>query len=767
MTGADRELYDYLAEEVVGDLPDDLQRFLMRTSILQVVTPFLAAIATQLSPESVASLMASAEQLTLLTRGSRTSRAPQRFHPLVREFLEARLRQSVGAAKVAELHHQIAEAASDDDWRVAAYHFGEAGDHVAVASTITAAIPEIMRSAAYAIAGEFIERTPAEIWPTAFGIVMSRVRMQQGDYEGAFAETRRVLSGQVLSQERDHALLNLLTLHINAGNGAEALEVAAVLLETTDDRNLREIAEAALLSIEAGGIKGNLDRVAAHFGAMAANQRDQYPHHFGVTMLNLGLISILQDRPIDALRQLDEAGDALEGGSASIEIASLVVLRAAVLAQVGRGSDANSLVADAWGRQDLRAEADLVLEAAEYEDSYGDPSRATTLLDEADAIPSLSFKHRWLRALIGARYFTRRRRYQEARALLSEFHEAYSTSPGLGVSRLVDIAHLAAATEDPDAAMSAELARVASQEQRAHRSRRVADLLVAYASSDEALSAAIVSIGTSSPWHVTYLADLIARKAHAVDPAAIDVIHTAMQMHPKRWQQALRLQLDASTGSSRLSAGRLLERIGDQSDIRRLRAAGRSVRRLPGAPDLGKGLARRLAPRVLIEDLGRMSVKVGNRSIPGTSIRRRVMALLALLLTHPDFACTRDQVLDALWPELEPALATNSLNQTTYFMRRVFEEDFDDDLSPGYVHHESEVIWLDSELVTSSSAECSQMIRQMGSDPTPDQVEGLSAAYAGRFRSRLRVRRLGRIISRLAPRFLSPGYRASPVVRPE
>ena len=39
----------------------------------------------------------------------------------------------------------------------------------------------------------------------------------------------------------------------------------------------------------------------------------------------------------------------------------------------------------------------------------------------------------------------------------------------------------------------------------------------------------------------------------------------------------------------------------------------------------------------------------------------------------------------------------NSLNQTIYFLRRVFEADFSDELSPGYLHHESEVIWLDPE----------------------------------------------------------------------
>ena len=37
---------------------------------------------------------------------------------------------------------------------------------------------------------------------------------------------------------------------------------------------------------------------------------------------------------------------------------------------------------------------------------------------------------------------------------------------------------------------------------------------------------------------------------------------------------------------------------------------------------------------------------------------------------------TRDQVLDALWPDLEPLVAVNSLNQTVYFLRRVFESTF-------------------------------------------------------------------------------------------
>ncbi len=317
--------------------------------------------------------------------------------------------------------------------------------------------------------------------------------------------------------------------------------------------------------------------------------------------------------------------------------------------------------------------------------------------------------------------------------MLAEYHATNPTSPGLGVARLVDTAHLAASVGDPRASAAARNARDAAQRQRAHRSRRIADLLVAFQSSDEEFSTAVTSIGARSPWHLTYLADLLVRRAGNLDAQALEATQHAMHMHPRHWRQALRLELDSSIGLQKMAIGRLLESTGDRSDIRRLRAAGRSLKRVPGAPDLGRALARRLAPRVEIADLGRMTVMVGPTAIPGTSIRRRVLALLALLLTRPDFSSTRDQVLDSLWPDLEPALALNSLNQTMYFMRRVFEEDFKEDLSPGYVHHESEVIWLDPELVSSSSSKCIHMIRHMAPDPTPDQVESLSAAYLGRF----------------------------------
>jgi len=107
--------------------------------------------------------------------------------------------------------------------------------------------------------------------------------------------------------------------------------------------------------------------------------------------------------------------------------------------------------------------------------------------------------------------------------------------------------------------------------------------------------------------------------------------------------------------------------------------------------------------------------------------------MLSYLLTRADLAATRDQVLDALWPDLDPEVAVNSLNQTVYFLRRVIEEEYSDDISPGYVHHDSDVVWLDPDLVSSRTVACRNLIKGMPARPSPDDVDRLTVLYRGRF----------------------------------
>ena len=78
----------------------DLQGFLMRTSILQIVTPDLAEVASGMDASESARLTASAERVTLLSRRAKGQRRELRYHPLVREFLEARLARDHGIEAV-------------------------------------------------------------------------------------------------------------------------------------------------------------------------------------------------------------------------------------------------------------------------------------------------------------------------------------------------------------------------------------------------------------------------------------------------------------------------------------------------------------------------------------------------------------------------------------------------------------------------------------------------------------------------------------------
>jgi DNA-binding SARP family transcriptional activator len=110
-----------------------------------------------------------------------------------------------------------------------------------------------------------------------------------------------------------------------------------------------------------------------------------------------------------------------------------------------------------------------------------------------------------------------------------------------------------------------------------------------------------------------------------------------------------------------------------------------------------------------------------------------VLTLLCFLVARPRFASTRDEVLDALWPEVDPAVALNSLNQTVYFLRRVFEPSFREDTSPEYVHHEPDVVWLDRQLISSRSQWCADYVKALGPNPSPDEVRKLVDMYRGPF----------------------------------
>jgi DNA-binding SARP family transcriptional activator len=610
---------------------------------------------------------------------------------------------------------------------VAAHHFREAGDLEDVATVVAAAIPEIMGSGQYVAAGAFVDQVPASSRPASLGLIQARREMQGGMYEAALALSNQVLeAGGFGSPETDHALLNLITMEMHLGNGHEVLDLAERLRASTTNDDLRDIADAAAGIV--GG--GSLPALARQLSMMSRRQRGRHPHYFGVTMLNLALAQIALDDPERAVEAANESVEALSETASVLEVSSALMTRATALSLLGSADPAQHEIVRA---QEL-GQVEALIESAELADSFNGPEAAWGLLETIQGRETLNLNDRAALTLQLARFLARRGRQSEA---VIAFAEVDPSRLGIDLCQrtifAVTRAYLAVAAGSEDGPRLAKEALAAASGQGATRWLRTARLLRSYSESGDDFSATVSSIAFASPWNVTYLADLVSNRLEDLDEDARAAVVDAAVRHPGRWRFVLRRLVEDAAPGVGLSGARLLEQIGELSDVRRLRAFAKRQRRAAGSASIGRALARRLADRVIVDDQVRVSIHIGQRQVSGSSVRRKVLALLCFLLTKPDLASTRDQVLDALWPDLDPLDAVNSLNQTVYFLRRILEENYVDDLSPGYVHHDPDLIWLDRELVTSRSNECRRLIKSLPVVPTPDQVKTLADTYGGRF----------------------------------
>jgi DNA-binding SARP family transcriptional activator len=228
------------------------------------------------------------------------------------------------------------------------------------------------------------------------------------------------------------------------------------------------------------------------------------------------------------------------------------------------------------------------------------------------------------------------------------------------------------------------------------------------------------------------VAEVVSDRLHELSPSAIQVVVSEATLRPDRWRDALRRAIRPDNPAA-AAAGSVLEQVGTADDVPFLRKAAKALKRKGSAASLGRDLARRVAPRVFVEDQGRLQVRVGGTLIPDDEVRRKVLLVVCFLITRPGLSATRDEVVEAVWPEVDPDSAVNSLNQTLYFLRRALDPRYKEDLSPNYVHHDSDVIWLDDALVDSRSHLCIRLIEAIAQGLPEGDIGRLAREYRGKF----------------------------------
>jgi LuxR family maltose regulon positive regulatory protein len=736
LSGAEGNLHDYLAEEVVGDLEPDQHEFLVRTSILDDVEPNTAAIVAGVTSAEAVRLLDDAQRLGLMSK-SDDEPSTWQAHPLVREFLLAHLEAEVGEPGVAAMHRQVAAAIEPRSWLLAARHWSAAGEGPEVRRVVCGAIQTVIGTGDLAVADELMNRHADDKPNPWHQIVTTRLLMSCGRYSEAVAMAQTAeaigeahgISSPVFAQS---CALNRLHLGLQLGD-LEALATAAQELSRGDDPELAAIARSSEL-LAGGSNGGSLDALCRALVETAElNRRRGHNHHEGISLTNLCYAEIARGNLAPAISSALAALSLFESGASSIDLAAAHMGAARGMALAGRWEDALSHVQAVAENSTYRADSEGIAEAAEIHAMFGDAENGRDLLAQMLVMhPEWACDEYWKQ--VSARLDLLLLGPDDAAAKIANLGP-FPRRAGFGSMVRSLAIQIRASSNSPDDSLIADVAETLrfAERQQAWLWWKNTRLTQAILASTDEFASYVRCLQKADYCFLSIQAELVARRLGDLDGVGFEMVKTEALGRPNRWRRPLRAMVaNKSTPTPCLRrAVELLEVVGESQDVPALRAVAK--RRSVRLPDAGRPLIRRLAPRVYVEDLGRVSVRVGDKVLTGFDIRKKVLSLLCFLLTRPQLSATREQIFEALWPEMDPEAGANSLNQSTYFLRRILEPGREEEDSAGYVRSKADLLWLDGELINCRSADCLKLIAGIRRDPSPGLVERLAETYRGRY----------------------------------
>jgi LuxR family maltose regulon positive regulatory protein len=737
LTGAEGRLYDYLAEEVMAELEPALQRFLALTSILDTVTPELVSAIYAADPmhpgdEVVEGWTREAHQEGLMARRDAVG-SGERYHPLFRDLLTRHLSQMASGQEIRAMHVRVARAAEDADWLVSARHYIRGGSESDAIRVLSANVTHALGSGQWGEAAELIREVRAPNDDPRLAVILAREDIYHGRLEDGLGRLERfdlsLLDGPtraLLVQARIHALLWL-------GRHDEVAPLAATLerdWSVPDD--LREIASGTV-AVALSARDGSLTRAGDVLRHLAASHRRAGRYWFeGISRHNLLILLIAQG---DLEHAVDEGGRALEAfarlSRPPDEQFSTHLELARAHAEKGRFELMEHHLAVALSGVGIGA-PERKLEAAHLRAVLGDIAQAKELLRDAlGSGASVRAQNAFAAAIAEARVRLAEGHPDAAVEALGgslERFPVWTTGSWLLWLHTRAVCSLAAPVQDSASEWVAAGAHLAdAQGSRTYR-RRFALLAALVCGERSAMAEAAAS---AEEMDLLLSVEALVPRLHLFGGLP-EGLRRSVERWPQRWLPTLRQAVREPFGPGTLAAAELLEQHGDTEDVPALRR----VARVRGSrhPDLGRALAHRRSPKVMIRDLGRGSLAIGPRTLEIASMRRRAAATLCFLLSRATMSATKDQALEALWPETSPEASLNSLNQTLYFLRRHIEPRFDEEHSAQVVRFEGDLLWLDQELVVAESHLFhDEAKRALTEHANFEQASQAVERYAGRF----------------------------------
>lgn len=730
LSGATSPVYDFLAEEVLANISPELEDFLTRGALLdRILAGHVVALFTDregtVTKDQAQSWIEEADRLGLLGRTSQSSEIRQ-LHPLLRDFLLRHLADRYPSEHVRNMHLRLAQAVKREDPLTACQHFIAAGANAEAMNLLGKSVLLTMGSGQWGTAAELIDKVDGVPLDPAVAAIRARQMIDEGDLVGA----AHVLDGTDIS----HSVADVRAVHRHARlslgwRTANHEHMFATLREIEADTEtppvLRDIASVFVDASPMSPIPARYTDLATRLEEMSVRQAvEGHPFYAAISLHNAAIAMAAAGRPSRAVALASHALQAFDNmESPPNDRFSTHAVLAACHFELGERDHAEQEIALSLSSgQEL---GDVHAEIAYLSAATGDHLRAELMLEIADRKTSQGLTD--LQAVTTAAF---------ARALLAapeDPKQALAALGSLAPERPLDVGDSLARQVllalvyllDGNRAEASAVIRQALPRARATSAERALSRLQVIdsiaAENDLGIRASLSGMRAVGHLGSLVLVDALASVLHLLQPIPDEILES-IQIWPERWLPALRRQLGLGNHPAARAAATLLDEFGRVDDIVRLRAYDKTYRRkVAASASIGRRLAKRLAPALTVRDLGRVELEIGHRRFPIGEIRRKSGTLLMYLITRPDFTATREQVLDELWPDSDPTSANNSLNQSVHFLRRGLDEWYEDGVSAGYLRFQSDIVWLDQDLVNSASVDVLRELRR--TDPREDPID--------------------------------------------
>jgi LuxR family maltose regulon positive regulatory protein len=161
LSGSQQFVFDYLADEVFKRLPEDVQEFLLRTSIIQQMDS--SACNAVASVQNAQSILEELEKQNLFVASLDTQKKWYRYHYLFREFLFSRLQRVetesvVGLERSAGAHYE-----SQGELEVAFSHYVNAGEYESAARVVSVFASDYVERGRVEVLHRYLSTLPVDV----------------------------------------------------------------------------------------------------------------------------------------------------------------------------------------------------------------------------------------------------------------------------------------------------------------------------------------------------------------------------------------------------------------------------------------------------------------------------------------------------------------------------------------------------------------------------------------------------------------------------